>query len=166
VRHVELDAVEARAARSLRGSRVRVRDEGDVVSREVPDFLPPAALRELQEVNDLGDDPGGRPVVDPLREVGEARDEAILGEPQQRPRPARVDGHRLQDDQPRLPVGEPQVALADRVVDEAVLAREPRDHRGKDDAVREPHRADVEGLEEMALHPSSPRQNPPGVFPE
>jgi hypothetical protein len=155
VRHVQLDPVEAALASAHRGLAVRVDDPLDVVRRQHVDRLPPARARDLEEVDDLRDHAAGAGVVAPLAEIGQTRLELVGADAKERSALGLVHGHRLEDDHARAAPGEPHVALADVVVDDAVLARQARDHRREDDAVGQRHRADGQGGEEQAHVPST-----------
>src|SRR5262245_34780572 len=75
--------------------------------------------------------------------------EAVVAQPQELAALRPVDRHRLDDDEPGLALRKPDVPVDDVLVDEPVLAGEAGDHRGKDDAVVEPHRVDPDGLEQL-----------------
>jgi hypothetical protein len=150
VRHVELDPVEPALARPHRRLTVRLDDGVDVVGREHVDRLPPAGARDLEEVDDLRDDPPWTRVVASLAEVGQAGLELVGRDAKERSALGLVHRHRLEDDHAGAPLGEPRVPAADVVVDHAVLARQARDHGRQDDAVGQRHRADGERREEQA----------------
>jgi hypothetical protein len=148
VGHVELDPVEAARPGPHRGLRVVARDAGDVVEREHIDRLPVAAPRDLQEMDDLGDHLARRRAVHPRGQIGEPGHERVRRDAQERAAARRVHGHRLDDDQAWLAAREAHVAIPDVVVDDAVLAREARDHGRQHDAVRQRQGADAQGREE------------------
>src|SRR5215470_13927054 len=77
-----------------------------------------------------------------------ATDELVAGEPEQGARFAVVNCGRLYDDQADMTLGVADIAVADCLVDEAVLTREPRHHRRHHHAVRKPQPVDGERLEE------------------
>ena len=122
---------------------VRVDDGVDVVGREHVDRLPPARARDLEEVDDLRDDlaPAPRRGSACARSVRPGLNSSAL---------MRSSGPLLDwctaiasmTTMPAPPLREAHVARADVVVDDAVLARQARDHRGQDDAVGQRHRAD------------------------
>ena len=149
VRHVELDAVEPARARPHGRGAVGIDDVVDVLRAEHVDRLPPAAPRDLQEVDDLRDHLPRPRVVAQLRELGEPRHELVRRDAQERPALRLMHRHRLDDDEPRAPLRVAHVTRADVVVDDAVLARQARHHRRQDDAVRQRHRAERERGEQQ-----------------
>src|SRR3546814_7542143 len=87
------------------------------------DGLAPARARHFQEVNDLRYDLGVGGVMHLPDQLAMPRDEVIRGQPQQRPGLVGVDGGRLHHDESDIALGIADIAVDDRLVDDAVLAR-------------------------------------------
>jgi hypothetical protein len=106
-------------------------------------------------MNDLRHDLGIRHVVNAAHEVGEPGHIGVIADTQERARFHVVDRHRFDHDQPDSTFRVAEVAVGDGFVDEAVFARQPRDHGRDHDPVRQNHPFDVERFEQLHLRCSA-----------
>ena len=148
---MQFGAVESRLARARHRVAELLDDLIDIGEREHVDGLPPAGLRDLEEMNDLRHDLGIRRVVNAAHEIGEPRHIGVVADAQERARLRMMDRHRFDHDQPDTALRVADVAVGDGLVDETVLARQPRDHRRDHDPIRQNHAFDIERFEQ--LHP-------------
>ncbi len=149
VRGMEFHAIVSGLARARGGGGELVDDAVDLGGIEHVDGLAPAGARHFHEVDDLRHDLRGAGIVHAIDQLAMAGEEFVVGDAQQRAGFRAVDGHRLDHDQADMAARIAHVAVDDAVVDEAVLAGEPRDHRGHEHPVGDGHRVDGEGLEEL-----------------
>ncbi len=104
---------------------------------------------DRQEVDDLDEEAGvaAAGAAHGLDQLGEAGEEAVVADAQQRAARDVADAGRLDDERPRLAVGEALVPVEHLVGDEALLGGAPGHHRRHPGALLELHGADPDGGE-------------------
>ena len=146
--HVQLHRVVAGLPGADRGGGVVADDARKIGGAQHVHGLPPAAAGDLEEVDDLQGQLAGARVMRPADQLVVPRDEAVFRQPQQRTAARMMHRRGLDDDQTGSAAGKTDIAVDDRWVDQAVLARQPGHHGGQDDPVGQDEAAQVEGREQ------------------